>query len=94
MTKEEYTLESLNLITHDLDSPRTGRGKHARVVISYERNTGFVYARVDLMPGLRLPTDAELRKLAKSDGWHPGRRVIHEGMTSVCAWYRFESDKS
>lgn len=98
MTKEQYPLNSLNIYTHDLDSAATGKGKHSRVTTCQNTRTRRIEARIDKIAGLRMPTEQEVRSIARRDGWKPGRKqmVVEAKESSLqypgivtCVWIEF-----
>jgi hypothetical protein len=86
MTKEEYPLVSVNLYTHDLDSWRTGNGKYCRILPNGGAITG---ARIDLVAGLREPTENEIRAACRHDGWQPRGKMVITGVDDASKWVEF-----
>lgn len=71
--KTEHHLEGhLNIYTPDWESHVTGHGKHARVIAFIPDHEGL-YCRVDMVWGLREPTEKEVLKVAKHYGDAKGR---------------------
>ncbi len=62
----------LNIFTRDQDSVITGRGKHARV-IAFGPSGEELYMRVDMLWGLRMPTEREMLTAARKDQGLTGR---------------------
>jgi len=83
MTKEEYPLNSVNADTHDLDSWRTGIGKHCRTLIGKCSQTGRIQGRVDLAEGLPMPTESDVRKIARFEGWRPSGKFQIDGQSTT-----------
>jgi hypothetical protein len=100
MTKEEYPLNSLNEYTHDLDSWRTGKGKHCRTLVCMCCKTKRIEGRVDLAEGLPMPTESDVRKIARFEGWRPSGKfqidgqaeVTVRGQTRTSVWFGFGED--
>lgn len=57
----------INIYTLDHARSFTNYGRHARVIAGRDTQTGELYARVDLVHGLRAPTIPEILRVAKQD---------------------------
>lgn len=62
----------LNICTLDQESHITGRGKHARVIATIPDVNGL-YCRIDMVWGLRVPTEKEILAVANHYGDARGR---------------------
>jgi hypothetical protein len=72
MQTEHHLQGHFNTRTPDWESHVTSYGKHARVMATIPNHEGL-YCRVDMVWGLREPTEKEVLKVAKHYGDAKGR---------------------
>ena len=76
MKKEPHFQEGhLNIYVLDQDSVITSYGKHDRV-IAFCAKHGEAYARLDLRHGLGIPTDKDIIRVGRTQGWRGRWRVV------------------
>jgi hypothetical protein len=86
MDKAQYPIKSVNGRRHDLDSHCTGKGKHSRTLAFKDNKTGKIEFRVDLVPGLPMPTEKQAKAIAARDGWPIGGTMVIDGVEKSSRW--------